>query len=102
MGIAKITSDAAKYYSYRERILAEGISLLLNASEKLDSIDKDTIEKLGDIAYWLLPHAPGYAGKLLIVIYRALWNLAGKGEKNLKVISLEELEKKINDMKKKI
>ncbi len=102
MGVAKITSDAARFYSYREKILAEGISLLLNASEKLKSFDKNTIEELGNLAYWLLPYAPGYAGKLLIVIYRTLWNLAGKGEKELKVLDLNELERKINELKEKI
>ncbi len=102
MGVAKITSEAARYYSYREKILAEGISLLLNASERLKEYDEQTIERLGDIAYWLLPYAPGYAGKLLIVIYRTLWKLVNKDEKKLNVISLEELEKIINEMKQKI
>ncbi|MBE8540257.1 hypothetical protein [Geoglobus acetivorans] len=102
MGVHRITSEAAKYYAMRERILGSGISLLGAASEKVQELDKDTLEKLGDVAAFLLPHSPGYAGKFTAVIARLFWALAGVEEKEFKFIELDDLEKMIEELKEKI
>ncbi|NOZ77136.1 MAG: hypothetical protein GXO65_05585 [Euryarchaeota archaeon] len=99
MGVHRVTSEAAKAYASREKVLGSGISVLGDASEKASSLDKGTLEKCGDIAAELLPYAPGYAGKLMQVTARLFWALAGVGEKEAKVLSLEELEKEIEDLK---
>lgn len=102
MGVHRITSEAAKYYAKREKVLGAGIVLLGSASEKLDKLTKEQLEKLGDIAAELLPHAPGYAGKLMPIIARLFWKLAGVSEKEYKLIELDELEKMIEELKKEI
>ena len=102
MGVHRITSEAAKYYAKREKVLGAGIVLLGSASEKLDQLSKEQLEKLGDIAAELFPHAPGYAGKLLPIIARLFWKLAGVGEKEYKYVELEELEKMIEEPRKEI
>ncbi len=61
MGLHKVTSDATKYYAKREKILGNGIALLSSASEKLDELSKEKLERLGDLASMLFPLAPGYA-----------------------------------------
>ncbi len=102
MGVHRITSEAAKYYAARERVLGNGISLLGAASEKASQLDKALLEELGDLAAALLPHSPGYAGKLMAVVARLFWALAGVGEKEFKFIELEDLEKKIEELRQKI
>ncbi|MCS4541477.1 MAG: hypothetical protein HY929_04030 [Euryarchaeota archaeon] len=99
MGVYRVTSPAAQAYAAREKVLGSGITILGSASEKIASLDKITLEKCGDIAAELLPHAPGYAGKLLHVSARLFWALARVKEKETKVIPLEELEKKIEELK---
>ena len=47
MGVHRITSEAAKYYAARERVLGICISLLGLASEKVNELDKEVLEKLG-------------------------------------------------------
>jgi len=75
--------------------------LLGSASGKVTILRKDGLIALGDIAAALLPHAPGYAGKLIAVVARLFWAMAGsKGE--FKLVELEELEKWIEEAKKKI
>lgn len=101
MGVHRITSEAAKYYAQRERVLGSGISLLGMASEKVGELDKETLEKLGDISAYLLPHSPGYAGKLTAVIARLFWALAGVKEKEFEFKELEEIEKMIEELKEK-
>jgi len=102
MGVHRITSEAAKYYAKREKILGSGISLLGLASEKLDKLNKEKLEKLGDLASMLLPHSPGYAGKLIPIIARLFWKLAGIGEKEFKYVELDDIEKYINELKDEI
>ncbi len=102
MGVHRVTSEAAKAYASREKVLGSGITVLGLASEKARELDKDTLEKAGDIAAQLLPHSPGYAGKLMLVTARLFWALAGVDEKEMPVVSLEELEKKISELKEKL
>ncbi|MHC1635528.1 MAG: hypothetical protein ACXQTS_02745 [Candidatus Methanospirareceae archaeon] len=102
MGVHRVTSEAARAYAARERVLGSGISILGYAAEKATKLDKETLEKCGDIAAELLPYSPGYAGKLMLVTARLFWALAGVKEKEMKVIPLEELEKKLEDIKKTI
>ncbi len=102
MGVHRITSEAAKYYAMRERILGNGITLLGSASEKINQLDKETAERLGDLASHLLPHSPGYAGKLMAVTARLFWAVAGVGEKEWEFKELEEIEKEIEELKSKI
>ncbi len=102
MGVHRITSEAAKYYAVRERILGSGITLLGAASEKIGELDKSTAEKLGDLASYLLPHSPGYAGKLMAVTARLFWAVAGVREKDWEFKELDEIEKEIEDIKSKV
>ncbi|ADC65809.1 conserved hypothetical protein [Ferroglobus placidus DSM 10642] len=102
MGVHRITSEAAKYYAARERVLGNGISLLGVASEKASELDKKLLEEIGDLAAALLPHSPGYAGKLMAVVARLFWALAGVKEKEFKFVELEDLEKWIEELRKKI
>ncbi len=100
MGVHRITSEAAKYYARRERIIGSGISILGFASEKLSELDKNMLEKLGDFAASLLPHTPGYAGKMVPIIARLFWALAGVKEKEFKFVPMEDLEKVAENLKK--
>lgn len=102
MGVHRVTSEAAKAYAARERILGAGISVLGEAAEKAATLDKKLAEECGDVAAELIPHAPGYAGKLMLVAARLFWALAGVDEKEAKVLSIEELEKKIETIKKEL
>ena len=100
MGVHRVTSEAAKAYAARERVLGAGISTLGLAAEKATELDKKTLEECGDLAAELIPHSPGYAGKLMLVAARLFWALAGVAEKEAELISLEELEKKVENLKK--
>ncbi|MET1124213.1 MAG: hypothetical protein ABWW66_02975 [Archaeoglobaceae archaeon] len=100
MGVHRITSEAAKYYALRERVIGSAISLLGEASLNLERLNREQLEKLGDLAAKLLPHAPGYAGKMFPIIARLFWKLAGVGEKDFAYVELEELEREIEDLKK--
>ncbi len=100
MGVHRVTTKAAKAYAARERILGAGISVLGDAGEKAATLDKKVAEECGNLAAELIPHAPGYAGKLMLVAARLFWALAGVEEKEAEVLSLEELEKKIESIKK--
>jgi len=102
MGVHRITSEAAKYYAKRERIIGSSISVLGFASEKIADLDKNMLEKLGDFAASLLPHTPGYAGKMIPIIARLLWALAGVKEKEFKFVPMEEIEKEVEKLKKEI
>ena len=102
MGVHLITSEAAKSYAAREKIIGKGITLLGKASEKASSLDKEVLEKIGDLAAELVPHAPGHAGKLFHVAARFCWALAGVGEKEAKVVPIEELEKKIQKLENEV
>ena len=102
MGVHRVTSDVAKYYATRERVLGNGISLLRTASEKVNELDKKLLEELGDLAAASLPHSPGYAGKLMIVVASLFWALAGVQEKESKTIDLEDLVKWIEELRGKI
>ena len=59
MGVHRITSEAAKAYAARERVLGSGISILGYAAERVSELEKETLEKCGDAAGNLLPYAPG-------------------------------------------
>ncbi|WP_457554734.1 hypothetical protein [Candidatus Pyrohabitans sp.] len=102
MGVHRVTSEAAKAYAARERVLGAGINVLGIAAEKASKLDKGTLEKCGDIAAKLLPYSPGYAGKLMLVSARLFWALAGAQEKEAKVVGLEELESEIEELKKAV
>lgn len=102
MGVHRITSEAAKYYALREKVIGNAISLIGEASMKIDKLDKERLEKLGDLAAKMLPYAPGYAGKTVPIIARLFWKLAGVGEKEFKFISLEELDHEVEKLKKEI
>ncbi len=100
MGVHRVTSEVAKAYAAREKVLGAGISILGKAAEKIKELDKETIEKCGDVAAELLPYSPGYAGKLMLVAARLLWALAGVEEKETRLLPLEELEKELESLKK--
>ncbi len=102
MGVHRITSEAAKYYAARERVIGNGISLLGAASEKIGELDKSVIEKLGDLASYLLPHSPGYAGKLMAVVARLFWAIAGVKEKEFEFKDIADIEKIIEELKKSV
>jgi len=102
MGVHRITSEAAKYYAKREKVLGAGITLLGSASEKINTLTKEQLERLGDLAAMLLPHAPGYAGKLMPIIARLFWKLAGVNEKEFKLVELDDLERTIEELKKEV
>ncbi len=95
MGVHRVTSEAARAYVRRERILGTAISVLGKASTNLDGLDKETLERLGDLACDLLPHSPGYAGKLMLVIARLFWSAAEVQEKEGKAAPLEEIESQL-------
>ncbi len=75
MGVHRITSEAAKYYAQREKVVGAGVSLLGEASMNLDKLTKEQLEKLGDLAAKLLPHSPGYAGKMMPIVASSSGNL---------------------------
>ena len=102
MGSRWETSEAAKYYAKREKVLGNGINLLSIASTKIDKLSKDELTKLGDIAAFLLPHSPGYAGKLMPIIARLYWKIAGSGEREFKYIDLDDLDKMIEELRTQI
>ena len=102
MGVHRITSEAAKYYAQREKVVGTGITLLGEASMNLDKLDKDQLEKLGDLAAKLLPHSPGYAGKMMPIVARLFWRLAGVNEKEFGFAELEEIEKEIEELKREL
>jgi hypothetical protein len=102
MGVHRTTSEAARVYAERERILGNGIILLGAASESLASIDKPTLERIGNLSSALLPYSPGYAGKLMLIISRLFLTLAGAKEKEHRLPALEELEKEIKELQEKM
>lgn len=102
MGVHRITSEAAKYYAQREKVVGAGVSLLGEASVNLDRLTKEQFEKLGDFAAKLLPHSPGYTGKMMPIVARLFWKLAGVGEKKFDFAKLDELEKEIEELKKEL
>lgn len=102
MGVHRITSEAARAYAARERILGGGITVLGLAAENASKLDKRTLERCGDLAGSLLPYSPGYVGKLMFITARLFWRLALVEEKETKVVPLEELEREIEELKKEI
>jgi len=102
MGVHRISSEAAKYYALREKILGSAISLLGEASLKLEQLEREQLELLGDLSAKLLPHSPGYAGKLMPVIARLFWRLAGVPEKEFAFVELSQLETEIEEIRKKL
>lgn len=102
MGVHRITSEAAKYYAMREKVVGAGISLLGEASINLDKLNKEQFEKLGDLAAKLLPHSPGYAGKMMPIVARLFWKLSGVGEKDFGFTELEDIEKEIEELKNEL
>lgn len=100
MGVHRITSEAAQAYAARERVLGNGIVTLGLAAEHLLTIDRKTIEECGNLAAELLPYSPGYIGKTMLIIARLYWALASAPEKVRKVVPIEQLEKKIDEIRK--
>ncbi|MGC8849108.1 MAG: hypothetical protein ACP5K1_02700 [Candidatus Bathyarchaeia archaeon] len=102
MGVHRVTSEAARAYAARERILGGGITVLGLAAENVSKLDKETLERCGDLAGALLPYSPGYVGKMMLITARLFWRLASAKEKEGKVIPLEELEKAVEELKKEL
>ncbi|VVB54250.1 Uncharacterised protein [uncultured archaeon] len=102
MGVHLVTSDAAKAFAAREKVMGRGISLLGIASSKVKTLDKATLEQLGDVSAELVPHALGTTGKLFHVTARLLWATAGVKEKEAKFVDILELDKKIEKLEKKV
>lgn len=102
MGVHRITSESARYYAMRERIIGSAISLIGEASLKIDELSKEQCEKIGDLASKLLPYAPGYAGKTMPIIARLFWKLANVKEKDFPLVEMEKIEKEIEDLKKEL
>ena len=100
MGVHRVTSDAARAYAARERAIGNGIATLGSVAENISRFDKQTLEKCGDLAAEMLPYAPGYVGKTMLIVARLFWALASCKEKETKVIPIEQLEKKIEDIRK--
>ncbi len=95
MGVHRVTSDAAKAYVKREKVLGNAISLLGKASTMVKEMDDDVLEEFGDLAADILPHAPGYAGKLMLIIARLFWSQAGVAEKPGKDTTIDEVSKRL-------
>lgn len=98
MGVHRVTSEAARAYVRREKVLGSAISIIGRASSKLDELDKETLEMCGDLSSDLLPHAPGYAGKLMMVIARLFWFSAGIEEKEGRNAPLEDIEARLTTL----
>jgi hypothetical protein len=102
MGVHRTTSEAAKAYAERERVLGEGIMLLGTASESLRSMDRKTLEKMGNLSYGLMPYSPGYAGKLMLIVSRLFYALAGAKEGKVGLYDLKKLENEIEGLREKL
>lgn len=100
MGVHRVTSEAARAYAARERAIGNGVATLGSVAENVSRFDKKTLEKCGDLAAEMLPYTPGYVGKTMLIIARLLWALASSKEKETKVIPIEQLEKKIEEIRK--
>ncbi|MDF2956749.1 MAG: hypothetical protein OD814_000371 [Candidatus Alkanophagales archaeon MCA70_species_1] len=100
MGVHRITSPAARAYAAREKVIGKGITVLGEASEKVTSLSKKHLEELGDVAAELVPHSPGYAGKILQIVARLFWALAGVPEKEAEVVDVEALDEKLDKLHK--
>jgi hypothetical protein len=101
MGVHRITSPAAKAYMTRERILGDGLTLLGTAAEK-SGLSPQALEAAGDLAAQLVPHAPGYGGKALQIVAAQFWKQAKVKEKAAEMLSFEELEKKVEDLRRMV
>lgn len=77
-------SEAAKIFEERETILGRGISILGQASLGVREMDQGALSVCGDLAHDLLAFAPGYAGKLLLIVSRLFSSAAEmEGEASL-------------------
>ncbi|MDI9611237.1 MAG: hypothetical protein QXQ38_01325 [Archaeoglobaceae archaeon] len=102
MGVHRITSESARYYAMRERIVGSAISIIGEASLRIDKLSREQCEKIGDLASKLLPYAPGYAGKTMPIIARLFWKLANVKEKDFPLIEMEKLEEEIEKLRKEL
>lgn len=102
MGVHRITSESAKFYAMRERIVGSAISLIGEASLRIDELSRTQCEKLGDLASKLLPYAPGYAGKTMPIIARLFWKLANVKEKDFPLVEMDKLEQEIEELRKEL
>jgi hypothetical protein len=102
LGVHRVTSEAARAYAARERVLGGGITILGLAAENASRLDRETLEKCGDLAGSLLPYSPGYVGKMMLIAARLFWRLASVGEKEAKVLPLEELEDMVEELKGRV
>ena len=100
MGVHRVTSEAARAYVRRKKALGTGISMLGKASAMIRDMDAKTLEKCGDLASDLLAHAPGYAGKLMLVVARLFWFAAGVEEKEGRAATLEDIESELESLEK--
>ncbi len=101
MGVNSVRSEAAKAFVRKERILSEAISILGEASINARSLDLGTMDVCGDLAHDLLPYAPGYSGKLLLIISRLFWAMADidqEEESKHDIVSLERIQSKISQL----
>jgi hypothetical protein len=83
----------------RERILGEGLSLLGAAADK-PTASPQALEAAGDLAAQLVPHAPGYTGKALQIVATQFWRQAKVKEKAAEMLSFDDLEKKVNELRR--
>ncbi|MEM1579204.1 MAG: hypothetical protein QXN34_07230 [Archaeoglobaceae archaeon] len=102
MGVHRITSESAKYYAMREKIIGSAIALIGEASMNLNKLTERQCEKLGDLSAKLLPYAPGYAGKLMPIVARLFWRLAGVKEKEFLFVEMSALEMEIEELRKEL
>ncbi len=102
MGVHRVTSEAARAYVRREKALGTAISTLGKASTMVKDLDAKTLEKCGDLASDLLAHAPGYAGKLMLVVARLFWFAAGVEEKEGRAATLEDIESELESLEKTV
>jgi hypothetical protein len=83
----------------RERILGDGMTLLGIVAEK-SGLSPQVLEAAGDLAAQLVPHAPGYGGKALQIVASQFWRQAKVKEKAAEMLSFEELEKKVEALRR--
>lgn len=106
MGVNRnVRSPATEYYLKSNNLVNEGLLLLGEASEKISKLDKKTLTDLGDFAADVMAYAPGYAGRLYLVTARLFWFLGGDQtlrESKRKVASLDELEKRLKELKQAV
>jgi hypothetical protein len=104
MGVDSLHSDAAKAFVERERMLGRAITILGDASQHVKALDRDTLTACSDLAHDLLPLAPGYAGKLLLIVSRLFSSAADMEEEGFTqtVKTLSQVQTEIDQLELEI